>query len=109
MASFLEVKMKEVIEVQSKAEYISIIRSYCAANYSNDTIVSLLFDVMADKHRIATDSESDPLELLTFEACEKMIISQGLDMAYKRIAELEEKLEKMASVIDIMNSVDDGK
>lgn len=101
--------MKEVIEVSTKAEYISIIRSYCAVHYSNDTILNLLFDVMADKFKVSTDSECDPLEVLTFEACEKMIISQGLDMAYKRIAELEEKLEKMASVIDIMNSVDDGK
>lgn len=101
--------MKEVIEVSSKAEYISIIRSYCAANYSNDTILNLLFDVMADKFRAATDGEADPHELLTFEACENMIISHGLDMAHKRIADLEEKLEKMASVIDIMNSVDDGK
>ena len=101
--------MKEVIEVNSKAEYISIIRYYCSAHYSNDTILNLLFDVMADKFRVASDSEANPLEVLTFEACEKMIISQGLDMVYKRIAELEEKLEKMASVIDIMNSVDDGK
>lgn len=101
--------MKEVIEVSSKAEYISIIRSYCAANYSNDTILNLLFDVIADKFKVSTDSEHDPLEVFTFEACEKMIISQGLDMAYKRISELEKKLEKMASVIDIMNSVNDGK
>lgn len=101
--------MKEVIEVSSKAEYISIIRSYCAAHYSNDTILNLLFDVMVDRFKVTTDGKVDPHELLSFEACEKMIISQGLDMAYKRIAELEEKLEKMASVIDIMNSVDDGK
>ena len=101
--------MKEVIEVNSKEEYISMIRSYCAVNYSNDTILNLLFDVMADRFRVSTDSEADPHELLTFEACEKMIISQGLDMAYEWIADLEKKLEKMASVIDIMNSVDDGK
>jgi hypothetical protein len=81
----------------------------CAAKYSGETLLNSLLDIVAEKH-IRIEENDDPLHIPTLESLSMFLIDNIISRIGLKVNELEDNvqkletdLNKMASVIDVMN------